>query len=297
MKKLLSILAISAIASSLNAQFNTPFHQSTSNSIQNGYVGIGTKPSANNTTIQPNFNFQVHGVSNFTYTPPAVFGGGTPMPINYGISSRIGITNSITGSEESAGGLFLMTRKNFLLKNQESEGDLELAASTVSMILSGSTQRVYIGGAPSNSSNYGKFNIVSSDNGVSIVSQNSSKYALRLKVPGNNSNLIEGFGSDNSKPNFQVNGAGEVYARRYITTLQPFPDYVFQPDYKLRTFSELRSFINTNKHLPNMPTAFEVEENGADIGEINRLLVEKVEELTLYILQLEERTKSLEENK
>jgi hypothetical protein len=97
--------------------------------------------------------------------------------------------------------------------------------------------------------------------------------------------------------NFQVTGAGYVYARRYITTLEAFPDYVFQSDYKLKTFAELRDFINTNKHLPNMPTAADVEENGADIGEINRVLVEKVEELTLYVLQLEKRMKSLEEIK
>ncbi|WP_159038364.1 hypothetical protein [Brumimicrobium mesophilum] len=45
-----------------------------------------------------------------------------------------------------------------------------------------------------------------------------------------------------------------------------------------------------------MPTAVEVKENGADIGEINRLLVEKVEELTLYVLLLEERMKALEDN-
>jgi len=110
----------------------------------------------------------------------------------------------------------------------------------------------------------------------------------------NSSNLIEAFGPDNVEANFQVTGAGDVYARKYITTLFPFPDYVFQPDYKLKTFAELRSFINTNKHLPNMPTATEVEENGADIGEINRLLVEKVEELTLYVLQLEERLAEIE---
>ncbi len=294
MKKLMIILAIASVSTAVNAQFNTPFHQSTSNSIQSGYVGIGTNPSVS-TTVLPNFNFQVHGVTDFTFTPPGGIGGMPPIPINYGISSRIGLTNSVTGSNNYNGGLFLMSNKNFLIKNQETGGDLKLSAANVSLVLSGSTQRIFTGGSPSSSQNYGRFNIITSDNGLSIISESPSKYALRLKVPTNSSNLIEAFGIDNNKPNFQVTGAGEVYARKYITTLHPFPDYVFQPEYKLRTFDELRTFINTNKHLPNMPTAVEVEENGADIGEINRLLVEKVEELTLYVLQLEERMKSLED--
>lgn len=61
--------------------------------------------------------------------------------------------------------------------------------------------------------------------------------------------------------------------------------------------NELEKYIKENKHLPNMPTAKEVEKNGADIGEINRLLVEKIEELTLYILEQEKRIKTLEELK
>jgi hypothetical protein len=60
---------------------------------------------------------------------------------------------------------------------------------------------------------------------------------------------------------------------------------------------ELRSYITTNKHLPNVPSANEFAETGVDLGELNRLLLEKVEELTLYILQLEERTKRLEDQK
>ena len=94
--------------------------------------------------------------------------------------------------------------------------------------------------------------------------------------------------------NFKVTGGGEVYGRRFTTTLNDFLDYVFANDYQLMTYGELRSFIATNRHLPNMPTAAEVEQNGADLGEINRLLVEKVEELTLYILELEERLVEME---
>lgn len=294
MKKQITFLAAILIATTSQAQYNTSWTQNTSNSTQSGYIGIGTSPNANSNTVKPNFNFQIHGVSNFTYTPPTPFGQPPSNPINYGISSRFGLTNSVTGSQEYSGGLLLMAEENFIIRNQEDDGDLKFIANNVAMTFSGNTERIYVGGNPSTSQEYGRFNIVTSDNGLSIRSNVASKYALRLKVANDNGNLIEAFGSDNTAPNFQVTGAGNVYARRYITTLNPFPDYVFQPGYELRTFAELREFINTNKHLPNMPTATEVDENGADIGEINRVLVEKVEELTLYVLELEERLSEAE---
>jgi hypothetical protein len=61
--------------------------------------------------------------------------------------------------------------------------------------------------------------------------------------------------------------------------------------------NELRTYIKTNSHLPNIPSAKEMEASEVDLGEMNRLLLEKTEELTLYILQLEERIKSLESSK
>ncbi|MNY18686.1 hypothetical protein D3C86_1520820 [compost metagenome] len=61
--------------------------------------------------------------------------------------------------------------------------------------------------------------------------------------------------------------------------------------------NELKEFIRVNSHLPNVPSAAEYAETGVDLGEMNRVLLEKVEELTLYILQMEDRLKSLEEKK
>jgi hypothetical protein len=86
---------------------------------------------------------------------------------------------------------------------------------------------------------------------------------------------------------FRVMSNGNVYATRVkVLDSQNFPDYVFNTDYQLLSLPKLEDYITTNKHLPNMPTAKEVAEQGADLGEINRVLVEKVEELTLYMIQL-----------
>jgi hypothetical protein len=72
-------------------------------------------------------------------------------------------------------------------------------------------------------------------------------------------------------------------------------DYVFDENYSLTTLQDLEQFIKTNKHLPNMPSAGEVATNGIELGDMNIRLVEKIEELTLYILDLERRLKVQED--
>lgn len=65
-----------------------------------------------------------------------------------------------------------------------------------------------------------------------------------------------------------------------------WPDYVFQKDYKLMPMEELETYINHHKRLPGFAPAAEVKANGIDLGNTNKQLLEKVEELTLYLLQL-----------
>jgi hypothetical protein len=112
------------------------------------------------------------------------------------------------------------------------------------------------------------------------------------KIP-DNSKAIAVF--DGTYDVFRVYGNGVVFAQEYNARLkQDFPDYVFNADYTLMTLEELRSFIENNNKLPKLPAANDVAQNGMNIAEINVLLVEKIEELTLYILQLENRIKVLE---
>jgi Phage T4 tail fibre len=73
-----------------------------------------------------------------------------------------------------------------------------------------------------------------------------------------------------------------------------WPDYVFSNKYKLKNFDELREFIDKNNHLPNIPAASEIEKSGLEVGEMQRLMMEKIEELTLYVLQLEKKIKDVE---
>lgn len=72
-------------------------------------------------------------------------------------------------------------------------------------------------------------------------------------------------------------------------------DFVFEPGYKMRTLSELEKFIEANKHLPEMPTTADVQKNGQDVGEVQVKLLQKIEELTLYVIEQNKKIAALEE--
>jgi len=73
-----------------------------------------------------------------------------------------------------------------------------------------------------------------------------------------------------------------------------WPDYVFDPSYELMSIQELKKYIAENKHLPDVPSAEDLaEEGGIDVGEMNKLLLKKIEELSLYMIQLQEEVELL----
>lgn len=78
--------------------------------------------------------------------------------------------------------------------------------------------------------------------------------------------------------------AGKVICTELKVQVQPFPDYVFDKKYNLRSIAEVEKHINDYHRLPGMPAATEVEKDGMSVGEMQTKLVEKVEELTLYII-------------
>jgi len=86
---------------------------------------------------------------------------------------------------------------------------------------------------------------------------------------------------------------GKIWAPEIEIQLPPFPDYVFEEDYDLMPVYELEQFINENGHLPNLPSACEVEEEGIGVGELQTKLLEKVEELTLYMIELKKENEAL----
>ena len=70
-----------------------------------------------------------------------------------------------------------------------------------------------------------------------------------------------------------------------VETTNFWPDYVFKPEYQLTSLSETEQFINENGHLPEIPKASEIESDGIPLGKMNTLLLKKVEELTLHLIE------------
>lgn len=110
-------------------------------------------------------------------------------------------------------------------------------------------------------------------------------------------NLQGNVGIGTSSPSEKFEVEGKVKANSFIADASSFPDYVFTDEYKLKPLNEVKAFIKNNHHLPGVPSEQEVVENGLDIKDITIKAIEKIEELHLYIFELEERLRALENNK
>jgi hypothetical protein len=89
--------------------------------------------------------------------------------------------------------------------------------------------------------------------------------------------------------------AGKAVAEEIVVKVQgSWPDYVFDTDYQLPSLTDVEQFIKANKHLPEVPSAAAVKEHGLSVGEMNAVLLKKIEELTLYVIQLKKENEEIE---
>lgn len=118
-------------------------------------------------------------------------------------------------------------------------------------------------------------------------------YSPNAKLHLNGAMLI---GGNNAKvaAGYELSVDGEVIAESYTTmNSTSWPDYVFEKDYFLIPLAQLKEYINTNKHLPGIPDAATMEKKGINLGEMTKKLMEKIEELTLYIIELDKKNEEL----
>lgn len=102
------------------------------------------------------------------------------------------------------------------------------------------------------------------------------------------------FGTGLTPTGYKCSIQGKVIATDFTALpVSSWPDYVFEKNYRLRSLGEVRAFIEANNHLPGIPSAAQVEKEGIQLGDMSKRLVEKVEELTLYIIQLQEQIDAL----
>jgi len=95
-------------------------------------------------------------------------------------------------------------------------------------------------------------------------------------------------------PDAKLTVKGNIHAEEVKVDLSvPGPDYVFKEGYHLRSLEEVQNYIIKHGHLPNIPPARDMEENGVELGSMNMKLLEKIEELTLYMIQLQAQIETL----
>ena len=127
----------------------------------------------------------------------------------------------------------------------------------------------------------------------------STPTSLALGVAGveamrilNNGNI--GIGTSNPKGyKLAVHGSSIFTHLQVKASGVSWPDYVFNSTYKLRSLSSLEAYINQNKCLPNVPSAKEVVTNGFDVAKTQAMLLKKIEELTLYVIDLKKEIENI----
>jgi hypothetical protein len=149
------------------------------------------------------------------------------------------------------------------------------------------------------------YSYVASDGNNIILASDQGSTGFKLLVNRNapdNSMIINSLGNvgiGTTHPAYLLDVFGTIHAHEVKVDLLGQADFVFKPDYQLRSLAEVEQYIKANSHLPEIPSAAEVAQNGLSLGDMQNKLLQKVEELTLYTIeqdkQIQVQNKKLED--
>lgn len=169
--------------------------------------------------------------------------------------------------------------------------------STIGLPAEGSGLSSTLGLRGGNADNLGKSHELafSDNNQMWLRSGFNAAWGGWKKVIFDSAGIVR-IGTTSSRAEVHING--EMFTRKVKVTQNGWPDYVFREDYTLLDLYKLEQFIKNNNHLPEVPSAEEVEQNGLDLGNGQAILLKKIEELTLYTIQQQKQIDALaEQNK
>jgi hypothetical protein len=118
----------------------------------------------------------------------------------------------------------------------------------------------------------------------------SHKEVMRITGKGN-----VGIGTAVVGTDYKLAVAGTIAAQKLKITSLGWADFVFDPKYKLPSLNEIEQFVKTHKHLPDVPSAEDVKKDGIDVGSMDKILLQKIEELTLYLINEHTRNDELQQ--
>ena len=141
---------------------------------------------------------------------------------------------------------------------------------------------------------------------IEYVNNNQDGYGLNFWKPWSNNNgsgfnyalFLKDDGNIGTKdPLYKLSVNGTILAKeiRVNEDASYWPDYVFDKDYRLLSLAQVKQFVSLYKHLPDVPSAADIDGKDVSLGEMNRILLQKIEELTLYVIDLQEQIDAMKE--
>jgi Repeat of unknown function (DUF5907) len=287
-----------ALAVNTTGGYNVAIGGVTLNANTTGYnnVAVGDGALVTNTSGHTNVAvgpysllLNTTGISNTASGTQALSSNTTG---NYNVAAGRGALQfSTTGSNNVASGLQSMYSSSTgdnnvaygaysLHSNSTGSSNTAIGYGTGEGITTGSNNTIIganVQGLPANLSN----NI--------IIADGSGNRRINVDASGN-----VGIGTTNTADvNYKLFVETGIRTRKVKVDVAAWPDYVFAPTYKLPSLNELEKFLLNNQHLPEVPSATEVEKNGIDLGNNQAILLKKVEELTLYMIDLNKKVEAL----
>lgn len=125
----------------------------------------------------------------------------------------------------------------------------------------------------------------------------ASAHPLNFYVNGATRGVIDtsgNFGIGTTSPSYKLQVSGSVRATSFIGDVNTYSDFVFKPGYRLASLSEVDAAVKRDGHLPDIPSETEARQNGVDVVSLQTKLLQKVEELTLYAIEQNQRMEAMQ---